>query len=224
MNDTFVTTVVTAVATLLGILLAAITAYFVFQRERTADFSKETFDEILGIRDHLLSLQKRGAEIEMLMPARFMEKVRFDRRAKPRSDLLRPLASAIDTHLEFSLKVEGDFREFENRYRGPWRGRAYYLLLREAAYQVAPQFEPWRPKQYTFPTLPVEVGFGQWRKIFEKVYDATRDSVGSRERAIKDFRSFNSERTIVSSWPALKTFSWSGSLRSPAPWNASAPA
>src|ERR1700722_5866245 len=193
--EAFVSTLVPTVASLLGILLAAITAYFVFQRERTADFSKERFDEILTIRDHLLPLRKTPFAIEMFTPVEFMEKRRFDHRTEPRADLLKPLASAIDTHLPFSLKIEDEFRKLGDKYVDlPWRGRAYYLLLKEAAYQMAPQFEPSRPEQGTFPTRAIEIGFKEWCDVFNKIDAATRDTVGSSGRAIQAFRCFESKR------------------------------
>jgi hypothetical protein len=186
--EVFLATLATTVATLLTILLAAITAYFVFLRERTATFSDRIFDERLTIREHLEPLHKLGPA-DMFAPPNFAKKYRAKYPTKSRVELVSTLASQLFWF--DGSRVAKDFIEADKSYGGEsWKGRLYFFFLKQSADIIAPQFEQWKPRRETFPFAAVETGFDAWRTEFERLAPSIRDALRLRQSMTEDFARF----------------------------------
>jgi hypothetical protein len=187
--DSFLATLAPTIATLLAILLAAVTAYFVFLRERTTDYSDRIFDERLAIREHLEPLSKLQ-QFDRLDSLNFARKYRVKYPTKSRVDLVTQLASQLFWF--DGSRVVKDFIDEDEQHRGEsWKGRLYYFFLKQTADIIAPQFDQWRPRRETFPFALVETGFEVWRSDFEKLGRSIKDAIRMRQSMTKDFGKFS---------------------------------
>jgi len=185
----FYSTLVQVVATSIGILLASITAYFVFLQDRNMQFRDKIEQEKFEIRDLLLELGGLNwpGGLAHYVPPEFAEHYR--------------LKHPNESRQEFLMRATGDlfFQKPEltdlilelhatDCFKGPWRGRVYFWLLNEGLTTITLNTPD--AQIAVFPHSREDFGFERWRDDFNKLRGPIQLLSDIRADMIQDFNQF----------------------------------
>jgi hypothetical protein len=166
----FLSSLVQLTSTILGIFLAAVTAYYVFLEDKTAQFADQIQANKLEIRDTLRNLAISWPQgLAMYLPVEFREEYRREYPEKTGADFVEQAARDV-LFLNAPLKRAMDRVRGNDSFGGPWHGRAYFWVLDEAvgSLTLASRYTGSSPDN-VFPWSLDGPGFEQWRPGFEKV-------------------------------------------------------
>ena len=185
--QTFLATLAQVSATLLGIFLAAIVAYFVFLHERYAGFLEQIEALQLNIASELTQLRATSPPTIYSVPAEFED--RYRRRYPDKGEPALILQLATDLTFE-RPEVAAAFQEASGDHNNPalWRGRVYFFILAEIVRLLTGSDIYFRPK--VFPASPAGLGFEQWRENFNEVQGIIPLLLASLTAMTSDYKAY----------------------------------
>ena len=187
----FFSTLAQITATLLGIFLASLTAYFVFLEERSTQFEDHIEQVKLEIRDSLLRLRTTWPwTLALYLPPEFSDSYRSKYISKSRADLITQAAADL---LFQNAEMRGTITGIHEKdsFGGPWEGRVYFWILTEVVTEITVGTPDTRTKpEGVFPSSADGPGFDEWRADLEKLRGSLQILYSYRERWITNFDQF----------------------------------
>jgi hypothetical protein len=188
-------------ATILSLLFAFITAYYVFLQDRATQFEDKIEQEKLEIRDSLLQLRSSWPwTLDSLVPPEFKDRYRSKYPNKSEIDLV--MQAAIDLIFD-NKEMQDALSEVKDKdsFSGSLKGRVYLLCLTRAVTVITVGTPDTRTKpEGVFPSSPGGVGFDEWRADFEKLKPTVELLTFSREEMESDFTKFVSHQSDPQIW------------------------
>ena len=190
----FLSTLAQMTATLLAVLLAAVTAYFVFLQDRGTQFDDQIETARLELRDRLLQLRTTWPQgVGMYFPPDFRDTYRAQYSDKPDADFV--MQAAIDFLFQNPPLIEAVERvRPHDSMPGPWQGRVYFVLLTEFVRVITVGSPDTRTTpERVFPSSEHGPGFTQWRVAFGKLRRILELLASLRPAMKRDFHEFTSK-------------------------------
>jgi hypothetical protein len=203
--DSFLATLAGVTGTVVALLLGFAGAYYVFLRDRAAQFDDDIAQRKIVIRDTLTQLRAAWSMPPSLpadVPPDFDSQVRKTYPTQPVPDMLGriaadlmfdnpPLASLVATQLT-------------GNYGGPWKGRIYYWLLARTV-DVLTERDPSLhsfPRVPPSPTVPARAfpidaagpGLAEWCATYSTIRDWVHFFLLYRAEYEADYLSFSAGR------------------------------
>lgn len=189
--QTFYATLAQITATILGILVVSVAAYFVFLQERTAQFDDKIEQEKITIREILLDMRANWPwTLALYLPLEFEDSYRSGYPNKGKADLVFQAATDLifqRSAIEKALQKAAD----KDSFGGPWRGRAYFWTITQAITVLTVGAPDTRTKpEGVFPSSATGPGFSQWRNEFDRLGSAIFLLGHAREQMMAELQKF----------------------------------
>ncbi len=206
--DMFLPTLVQTITAVLGILLAAITAYFVFLQSKSAEFDDQIAAERTKIHNDIAQLQGHWrSTLTTFMPPGFMDRFSANNREVRGAELVNRLTLSVTFQDESLLSSFTETAYGDNADAAHVQSRAYFVALDEALkvlsaeQQLAPHafvLGAAEPRMAgTFPGSPGELGYEEWRREFDIIGTALRVLQSQETVRVSDFKAFLKRRPAL---------------------------
>lgn len=191
--ETFLSTLAQITAALLALLIAALAAYFVFLRERSAQFEDKIEQNRVEISEALVRLRGEWPwPISAYVPPDFDDLYR-GKANKAGAELVTDAA----TDLLFERgELERTFSEVRDRdsFGGPWKGRVYFWVLTQAVTVLTvgsprPAVNPGG----VFPSSPTGPGVGEWQRDFQGLKVVLMFLASLKPQMLADLQQFENQ-------------------------------
>lgn len=187
----FLSSLVQLTSTILSILLAALSAYYVYLEDKTAHFADQIQANKLEIGDALKNLVGNWPQdIAMYLPVEFRDEYRSKYPEKGGLDFVEQAARDV-LFLNAPLVQAIEHTREKEKLGGPWQGRAYFWVLDEAvgSLTLASRYTESNPRN-VFPWSMDGPGFEQWRQEFRKVRGILSVLADYQPQMLLDFQQF----------------------------------